>query len=1479
MGAPCPLFSKVPKMFKPKLLSLTIFLLFAVFLFPIRVTFAQGPVDRPIASAPSEPAINPTLRAKIEPQLAKALLSSNGQPVPFIVHLVAQPDVEGAITAATAGIGAQQQPDPLIKRQAIVQELQKTARQTQSGILRQLNNPGGISGQAATDIRSLWIINAVAASGSLGTVTALAARPDVKIIRLDKTIQLNSPPDSASETIPHRQTTEWGVRKIRADLVHNALGFNGSGIVIANVDSGVDWLHPDLQNQYRGFTGVGKLPNHTGNWVDTTGGNATYPVDGQGHGTHTMGTAVGANGIGVAPGAQWIAARAFDSDGFAQDSWLHAALQWILAPNNNPALAPHIVNNSWSNNNSYNTEFKPDIELLQSAGIFVVFSAGNNGSSPGSVGAPGSNQGVFSVGATDIDDNIAGYSGRGPSPWGDTKPEVSAPGTNVRSTLPGGAYGSRSGTSMAAPHVSGLAALMLQASPSLSTNLTLLAETLKSTAVALPEGGTVPNNDYGWGRVDAYNAVLSVAPVGTLSGAITALDTASAVEDAVVEVTPVLSGPVVNTTSNSKGEYVLGLAPGTYDVTATAFGYESLTENLVWIVTGTNVVQNFALSPKPTGFLSGTVTALISGLPLSATIKIEGTSVATTTLNGQYALTLPIGVYTVTAIAAGHRISSATGVTVTTSLTTSVDFALEAAPSILIVDSGAWYDTSQLFYFGQVLTDLRYPYDTWQITSPFFAPIDTPSATTLSQYDLVIWSSPEDSPGYIDANQVLEDYLDSGGRLLITGQDIGYFDGGGYNGGVSALFKNYLKAKYLQDTADANFITGSDGEPFAGLSFSFNNAGGAENQTTPDIIDIEDPDYTHRLLQYGDSSDLAAIYTGLYCLPYRTVYFSFGFEGIGDRATRQQVMQQAIDLLTQPAPETGIELTSAESRIIGNFGQTISHTVRLRNIGTSADTITLTNISTGPYYWETNTLPPQVTLSTCELQQLDFAVRIPVTPTWHITDSSRLMAQSGNTPMLTDVITIHTKSPAPVLLVDDDRFYSFAALYQQTLSDANILYDFYSVPKSYSGGQPDSPTLSMLEMYPMVIWYTAYDWVNVLTPLEEYRLESYLNGGGRLFFSSQEFLRDHLDNHNGEYQPFATDYLGVEVHTEDYYSTEIHGQRDNPVGAYLGPSSLIFPPGYRNYTDALTPTTAAQVATTGQWAQPNSLTNRGNAGPNVWHTNFLAFGPEVMPMADRIALIQRSVGWLSWLGDSSIQPEATIIQNGTLITYNVSLKNDGWGNIASAQFTATLPAYLTPVSASGGVTLQDDEFLWSGPLAAGSNHSLTFTAQINQPLTAGTVISQTNWLAYNEHTVKFDRITTMDVGPDLNNSAMVVTPTHNIAQYDILTYTITVENQGTVDSPVVTTTNTLPAVMELMTVELPSAGQVQSHGNHLTWTTGLSINQVATVTFMAKVTGEGPGVIANVAQVDDGVYPLITLTAESRFALRSTFLPVVVKDD
>ena len=1466
-----------------------------------RPTSAQGPdssLTKGVEPTPLAPAtsssppfqIDRTFLSKIEPQLLKRLLTTRDEAIPFIVYLREKTDTTAVTASISPGIGPQSEPDILTRRTAIINALQQTARNTQAEVLQILRTPPsgpGLTGQTilTSEVKPLWIVNAVAAKGSLETVLALAAHPDVEIVRLDKTIRISQPPIPDSQFMnlnlqfpqhPKMQTVEWGINKIRADLVHDALGIDGTGVVVANIDSGVDWFHPALQTKYRGFTGSGNLPLHIGNWFDATGEGAIYPVDGNGHGSHTMGTMVGDNGIGVAPGAKWIAARGFNSFGLAQNSWLHAAFQWMLAPNGDPALAPDIVNNSWGNDNGFSTEFEGDVQALLNAGIYPVFSAGNNGPGLGTVGSPGSLDNAFSVGATTIDDEIALFSSRGPSPWGEIKPEVSAPGKNIRSSLPGGAFGNLDGTSMAAPHTSGLAALLLQASPSLANNLSDISNVMQSTAVDLGSPG--PDNNYGAGRIDAFNAVMSVASAGILQGNIIDATTSDPIGNALIQITPTLGGPTVNVNGDINGTYIQGVAPDIYNATASAFGYDPSTAKLIAVTTNTVTVQDFSLTRKPTGFLVGTVKDIVSNAPLAATISIDGTpaSTATNPADGSYSLKLPVGVYTATVIAAQYRITKAINITINNSAVVTRNFLLESAPSILLVDSGSWYQESQIGFYQQALDEALYPYDTWQITKPFDTPNDIPSAATLSSYDIVIWSSPLDSPGIIGADDEIEAFLNGGGKLLLSGQDVAFFDAFWFSS--IPYLKNLLKVTYVQDNSGDDTISGLAGEPFDGLSFTISGGDGANNQDFPDIIANADADFAGPLLAFDDNN-LAGLHVGV-CVPYRAMFFSFGFEAINSQTDRSQVMQQTIDWLMQTPAQAGVQLTPAHETLVGNFGATVSHTIRLRNTGTNSDVFNLSMTNGTPHNWPISAIPASIPLDSCQSQEITANVQVPAVRIWHISDTFTVTAQSTNNSTIADIATRSTKTPAPVLLVDDDRFFSFADEMKEGLDANNIPYDYWFIAKSFSGPLPPSPPLETLQMYPMTVWYTAYDWFQPLLPTEEDRLAAYLDGGGRLLFSSQDFLFNHLLNHGGSYNTFAQDYLGVQAHTEDFSSTLTIGQLENPVGSHLGPYTLSFPAGYNNWTDALTPTATARIATRGQDDQPNSLINAGvGPGGDHWHTAFLAYGPELLNSGDRARLMQRSIGWLSWLGSSTIKPQTDSVANGALITYSTTITNNGWEPISTAYFTTTFPSYLTPVSASPGVSLIGGEFTWNGPLAPNQSKSFTYTAQIVGSFPPGSVLSQTSWLAYDEHNILFDRIAAVRIAPDLSGSSKGVTPSQDIKQDDILIYTIVLKNDGPIDAPVVTTTDTLPSVLDFVSIDPPSSGAVISSSKTLTWTTSLAQGQMATLTFRARVnSASSGGFINNVAYARDGINEAILLSAQAEFKILPLYLPLIFKN-
>lgn len=419
---------------------------------------------------------------EIEADLQQAMLS--GEDVSFIIQFANQLDTD-AFPGKGKGKG--------VELASMLWALRNQADSSQAAAVKLLK------GRGAKDLIQLWSINALAATASPDAIQELAALSGVGKIKLDGTLAAPSPQPAAAAT------PEWNLDSIRASELWNA-GYDGTGTVVANMDTGVDVYHPDIATSWRGGNN---------SWFDPNNQHST-PYDKTGHGTQTMSLMVGGDAggssIGVSPGAQWIAVKIFNDAGVASLSSIHQGFQWLLDPDGNPGTndIPDVVNNSWGYPNLVGqcyTEFSADIDVLKAAGIAVVFSGGNQGSL-GSV-SPGDNPGSFAVGAVDSSLNVASTSSRGPSACdGSFFPEVVAPGVSVRTadlTFSGvfpDSYASVSGTSFAAPHVAGTMALLRQADP--STSVAALEQALTDSAIDLGTAGA--DNESGYGMIDAVAA-------------------------------------------------------------------------------------------------------------------------------------------------------------------------------------------------------------------------------------------------------------------------------------------------------------------------------------------------------------------------------------------------------------------------------------------------------------------------------------------------------------------------------------------------------------------------------------------------------------------------------------------------------------------------------------------------------------------------------------------------------------------------------------------------------------------------------------------------------------------------------------------------------------------------------------------------------------------------------------------------------------
>jgi subtilisin family serine protease len=546
------------------------------------------------------------------------------------------------------------------KGERVASSLQSTAATSQASLQAWLKSKN-------VPFKAFWIVNAVKLTAEQSLVDEIALRPDVARIVPDATYQI-PPPIKGSATPPHVDVAEWGVLNIRAPEVWNTFGAQGDGIVVANLDTGVQFDHPALVNQYRGNQG-GSF-DHNYNWFDPSGicGDPNNgPCDNAQHGTHTMGTMVGddqaGNQIGVAPHARWIAAKGCEDFNCSTEA-LVASGQWLLAPtdlngeNPRPELRPNIINNSWGGG-SGDPFYQDVVRAWVAAGIFPAFSAGNSGDFCGSVGSPGDYPESFAVGAYDINNFIATFSSRGPSFDGLTKPDIAAPGVDVRSSIPGNGYDFFSGTSMAAPHLAGTVALLWSAAPAIIGDLPSTMALLSESAIDTPDlscGGSDGDNDvFGEGRVDAFAAVDRAprGPTGILTGVVSSkLGRPLAGARIHIENTDTSR----DTYTDATGFYRTILSAGTYSLTASAFGYLPRSADHTNIVEGETTVKAFSLAPLPTHSVSGIVSDT-SGAPIAGTaVTIAGTPLAPaiTDAAGLYTFaSVPEGTYDVTAVPGG----------------------------------------------------------------------------------------------------------------------------------------------------------------------------------------------------------------------------------------------------------------------------------------------------------------------------------------------------------------------------------------------------------------------------------------------------------------------------------------------------------------------------------------------------------------------------------------------------------------------------------------------------------------------------------------------------------------------------------------------------------------------------------------------------------------------------------------------------------
>ena len=425
------------------------------------------------------------------------------------------------------------------RRDFVIQERMAFCQASQQDVMAFLDGfKGEVSG-----IEQYWGFNGFRCDASEDVISQLEKRADVAYVYRDKKRKMTQ--DMAAKPVGTRANA-WHVDKVNAPAVwsyNGSTGYNGDGVIVAVVDSGVDYNHVDIAGSM--WDGGANYPNH--GWDMCHDDND--PMDDYCHGTHVAGIIAGQGNAGtqtgIAPGAKIMAVKVLDDTGYGSDSELISGIHFAM---NHGA---DIINLSLGDPEMGPSSVYRDLFVsVQDAGMVASVAAGNVGDTqytyavpfnvecPGNCPPPwlhpdqvnlisGGTSGVICVGATDSNDTRCSFSSVGPVTWsegpnvgnyndypyqnGDAsqpgliRPDISAPGANVTSLnyQTGTGYVAYDGTSMATPCVSGVLALLLDANPELTAaELDSIIELTAADA-----GNTMKNNQTGSGRIDALAAI------------------------------------------------------------------------------------------------------------------------------------------------------------------------------------------------------------------------------------------------------------------------------------------------------------------------------------------------------------------------------------------------------------------------------------------------------------------------------------------------------------------------------------------------------------------------------------------------------------------------------------------------------------------------------------------------------------------------------------------------------------------------------------------------------------------------------------------------------------------------------------------------------------------------------------------------------------------------------------------------------------
>jgi uncharacterized repeat protein (TIGR01451 family) len=521
----------------------------------------------------------------------------------------------------------------------------------------------------------------------------------------------------------------------------------------------------------------------------------------------------------------------------------------------------------------------------------------------------------------------------------------------------------------------------------------------------------------------------------------------------------------------------------------------------------------------------------------------------------------------------------------------------------------------------------------------------------------------------------------------------------------------------------------------------------------------------------------------------------------------------------------------------------VTHTLRLRNTGEVAGDAVALSVADGA--WPYTLTPATTVVSSCEAITVTLVVTVPPGLGWNVMNVVTLTAQSSLSPSAKVTSVLTTKTPAPVLLVDSERpqWYARVGNYEQALAQAGVAYDTWYVK---GGSRPNPPSASRLSWYPAVVWFTGYDWYDPINAMDEAVLSAYLDGGGRLFLSSPFYLdmQGYLDPTG--VPAFARTRLGVISFTDSLTTDVAYGAASSPIGAELGVLPLTDPypnAGFFTLAEAVTPGRDAMTALRGSSGRALAIHRIESRSRNV----FMIAPFEALTGMDAARVMGRMVGWLGWLGDSTLTTSRDVAAAGDSVGFTLTARHNGFAPI-HVTLTATLPLSVTFIPESltpgAGFDLASGVVTWTGVLDPNAAITVSYRVTLTADLLTGTLALPgtplTTLAVFHDdtHGISFDQVAVVRLAaPDLSLSTF--TAPSLVRPNAPLTYTLVVSNSGSSVAASAYVTVLLPLHTRVVTnsLTLSGPGSVITSSDTIGWNGLLDVGQSATLEYRLSTAG------------------------------------------